>query len=44
MFFIAVYIPQQTDSSTKTALNELYTARSKQVEAMDLNAGKLKSI
>jgi hypothetical protein len=30
VFFVAVYIPPRTDAGTKTALNELYTAISKQ--------------
>jgi hypothetical protein len=50
IFFVAVYLPPQTDAGTKTALNELYTAISKQENAHpevaflvagDLNAGKL---
>ena len=53
VFFVAVYIPPQTNAGTKTALNELYTAISKQENAHpeakllvagDLNAGKLKSV
>jgi hypothetical protein len=53
VFFKAVYIPPQTDAVTKTALNELYTAISKQENAHpeaallmagDLNAGKPKFI
>ena len=53
VFFVAAYIPPQTDAGTKTALNELYTAISKQANAHpeaallvdgDLNAGKLKSV
>ena len=49
----AIYLPPQTDAGTKTALNELYRAISKQENAHpeaallvagDLNAGKLKSI
>ena len=52
-FFVAVYLPPQTDAGTKTALNELYKAISKQENAHpeaallvagDFNAGKLKSI
>ena len=52
-FFVAVYIPPQTDAGTKTTLNELYTAISKQENAHPLvalllaenfNAGKLKSV
>ena len=30
IFFVAVYLPPQTDAGTKTALNELYMAISKQ--------------
>ena len=50
---VAVYIPPQTDAGTKTALNELYKAISKQKNAHpeaallvagDFNAGKLKSV
>jgi hypothetical protein len=33
VFFVAVYIPPQTDAGTKTALNELYSAISKQEKA-----------
>ena len=53
VFFIDVYIPPQTDAGTKTALNELYIAISKQenthpeealLVAGDFNAGKLKSV
>ena len=53
IFFVAVYLPPQTDDGTKTALNELYTAISKQENAHpevpllvagDFNAGKLKSV
>ena len=53
VFFEAVYIPPQTDADTKTALDELYTAISKQenthpeavlLVARDFNAGKLKSV
>ena len=33
VFFIAVYKPPQTDSGNKTALNELYSAISKQENA-----------
>ena len=49
-FFVAVYLPPQTDAGTKIALNELYTAKSKQKNAHleaaflvagDFNAGKL---
>ena len=51
VFFVAVYIPPQTESGTKTALNELYSAISKQENAHpeaallvagDFNVGKLK--
>jgi hypothetical protein len=51
--FVAVYLPPQTDAGTKTALNELYKAISKQenvhpeaalLVAGDFNAGKLKSV
>ena len=50
VFFVAVYIPPQTDAGTKTALNELYSAISKQENAQpeaallvagDINAGNL---
>ena len=53
VFFRTVYIPPQTDAGTKTALNELYVAISKQenadpeatlLVAGDFNAGKLKSV
>ena len=53
VFFVAVYIPPQTDAGTNTALNELYTTISKQeninleaalLVAGDCNAGKLKSV
>ena len=53
VFFIAFYIPPQTGTGTKTALNELYTAISKQknahpeaalLAAGDINTGKLKSV
>jgi hypothetical protein len=53
VFFIAVYIPPQTEAGTKTALNELYSAIRKQENAHpavallvagDFNAGKLKSV
>ena len=52
VFFVAVYIPQQSVAGTKTALNELYSTISKQenihteaalLVAGDFNAGKLKS-
>ena len=50
---MAVYLPPQTNAGTKTALNELYEAISKQENAHleatllvagDFNAGKLKSV
>jgi hypothetical protein len=49
VFFIAVYIPPQSEAGTKTALNELYCAISKQENphpeaALLVNAGKLKSV
>ena len=53
VFFVAVSLPPQTDAGTKNALNELYTAIRKQVNAHpeatlliagDFNAGKLKSV
>ena len=53
IFFVAVYLPPQTDAGTKTALNKLYKAISKQenyhpemalLVAGDFNAGKLKSV
>ena len=53
VFFVAVYIPPQSEAGTKTALDELYSAISKHenthpeaalLVAMDFNAGKLKSI
>ena len=53
VFFIAVYIPPQTDAGTKTSLNQLYKAINKQENAHpeatllvagDFNAGKLKSV
>ena len=53
IFFVAVYLPPQTDTGTKTALNELYQVISKQenahpevvlLVAEDFNAGKLKSV
>ena len=53
VFLVAVYKPPQTDTGTKTTLNELYTAISKQENAhpeaallveRDFNAGKLKSV
>jgi hypothetical protein len=53
VFFIAVYIPPQTEAGTKTALNELYSTIIKQENAQpevarlvawNFNAGKLKSV
>ena len=53
VFFLAVYIPPQSEAGTKTALNELCSAISKQENAYpeaaflvagDFNAGKLKSV
>jgi hypothetical protein len=53
IFSIVVYLPPQTDAGTKTTLNELYKAISKQenvhpevglLVAGDFNAGMLKSI
>ena len=53
IFFVAVYLPPQTNTGTKTALNKLYKAISKQENAHpeveiplagDFNAGKLKSV
>ena len=53
VFFVAVYIPPHTEAVTKTALNELYFAISKQEnthpEAVhlvvgDFKAGKFKSV
>ena len=53
IFFVAVYIPPETNAGTKTALNELYKAISKQENAHpevallvagDFNAGNLKSV
>ena len=53
VFFVAVYIPPQSEAGTKTALNELYYAISNQENAHpeaallvagDVNAGKLKSV
>jgi hypothetical protein len=51
--FVAVYLPPQTNAGTKTALNELYKAISKQENAHpevvvlvagDINAGTLESV
>ena len=53
VFFVAVYIPPQSEAGTKTTLNELYSAICKQENAYpetallvagDFNAGKLKSV
>jgi hypothetical protein len=53
IFFVAVYLPPQTNAGTKTALNELYKAISKQenthpepalLVAREFNAGDRKSI
>ena len=53
VFFVAVYIPTQTDAGTKTSLNELYNTISKQenvhpeaalLVAGNFTAGKLKSV
>jgi hypothetical protein len=53
IFFIADYLPVQTDNCTKSALNKLYTAISKQENAHpeaahlvvnDFNEGELKSV
>jgi hypothetical protein len=50
ILFVAVYLPPQTHAGTKTALNKLYKAISKQENANpeaallvagDFNAGKL---
>ena len=50
VFFVAVYVPPQTDAGTKIALNDLYTAISKKENAhpeaallvdRDVNAGNL---
>ena len=49
IFFVAVYIPPQSDTGTKIALNELYSAIIKQenahpeaalIVAGDFNAGE----
>ena len=53
VFFVAIYIPPQSEAGTKIELNELYSAISKQENAHpelalllagDFNAGKLKSV
>ena len=53
VFFVVVYIPPQIEAGTKTALNVLYSAISKEendhpeaalLVAGDINAGKLKSV
>jgi hypothetical protein len=53
LFFVAIYLPPQTDAGTKTALTELYRATSIEenahleqplLVARDFNAEKLKSI
>jgi hypothetical protein len=53
IFFVVVYLPLETDAGSKTTLNELYRAISKQenahpeaalLVASDFNAGKLKLI
>ena len=53
IFFVAVYLPPQTDAGTKTALKQLYKAISKKLNshpdaalrvAGDFDAGKLKSV
>ena len=53
VFFVAVYIPPQSEAGTKTALNELHSAISKQenphpevalLVAGNFNAGKVKSV
>ena len=53
IFFVAVYLPPQSDVGTKTTLDELYNAISKQENAHpeasllgagDFNAGKLNSV
>ena len=40
VFFIAVYIPPQTKAGTKTALNELYSAISKQEDRIIVRFAK----
>jgi hypothetical protein len=52
ILFVAIYLPPQTDAGTKTTINELYKAISKQVNAHpeaaqgtgDFNADKLISV
>ena len=53
IFFVAVYIPPQSEEGSKIALNEMYSTISKQENAHteaallvagDFNAGKLKSV
>ena len=53
ILFVAVYLPPQTDTGTKTALSQLFKEISKQetphpeaalLLAGDFNAGKLKSV
>ena len=53
VFFVAIYIPPQSEDGTKTALNELYSTISEQENAHpevallvagDFNAGTLNSI
>ena len=53
IYIFLIYFPPQSDAGTKTALNELYRAISKQENAHpkamlllagDFNAGKLKSV
>jgi hypothetical protein len=53
VLFVVVYIPLQSEVGTKIALNELYSAISKQENALPevallltgaFNAGKLKSV
>ena len=53
ILFVAIHLPPQTDAGTKTTLNQLYNAITKQenahseavlLVARDFNAGKLKSV
>ena len=53
ILFIAVYLPRQNEAGTKTALNQLFKAISKEenahpeaalLVAREFNAGKLKSV